>query len=99
MATHTQLCRIQFHWLDSAWVLSVLRQRPMTGFAIHVRMFAFDLDVLNFRVARYTGVMSRISNGMGPGFYKSIAAIVAVLAKAFRHKKSPHHNKKQQSGG
>jgi len=99
MATDTQLCGIQFHWLDSGWVLSVLRQRAVTGFTIHARMFAFGLDVQNFRVAGHTGLMSRISNRMGLGFHKSIAAIVAVLAKAFRHKKTPHHKKKQHSGG
>lgn len=99
MAADAQLGRIQLLRRNSAGIVGVFGQRPVTGFTIHLRMLAFAFQVQNVRVAGFAGLMSGIRNGLGFDLSQRIAAKVPILPKTFGHKIAPYQNEDKDPGG
>jgi len=79
-------------------IVGVLRQRPVTGFACHVSVLAgctcFGLII----VAKNTGVLPRVRDGMLPDQCKRTRTKVAVLPKGFGDNRAAHHQEYRQTG-
>jgi len=70
--------------------------RTVTSLAIHMRMFALRLHVLNVRVASLAGFVPGKLDRMGSYLADGSSTIMPILPKAFRDNVVAHHQKHQK---
>src|SRR5208282_2729660 len=64
MATNAKLRYVRQNWLDVAWIISVLRERPVTRLAVDGFVDTLRFQRSNIGVAILAGLMPR--KGQGP---------------------------------
>src|ERR1035438_4769518 len=74
----------------------MFRQRPVAGFAVHVRFLAFFLRVKYVDVAGFASLMAGKMNCTRGDLAGRSSAIVAVLPKAFGDNVAANHPKQNK---
>jgi len=95
MAADAKYCGVEFGWGYGGRIVRVLCQRPVAGFAIHVRVLAVFLLIEHVGVAGLAGLVPGEIDRPGRYFGQCIAAIVAVLSETLRHQKAPDHKEQE----
>ena len=82
MASRAQHCGIRFYRRYRGWIVGVLGQRSVAGFAVHMRMLTFAFHIEDIGVAGFaclvTGEFHRASRNLPD----CSAAVVPILPKA-----------------
>jgi len=97
MAPRANDGRIRKHRLQSSGIFRMFGQRPVAGFAIHMRMFAMAFGVGDVGVAGLAGLMASIVDGFGRKFTECGATIVAIFAESFRNQDASYYQEAQYS--
>ncbi len=73
----------------------MLRQRSVTGFAIHAPMLATLLLIKNICMASFTTLVPRKPHRTGSNLRHCIRAVMSTLSEALRNQKASDHEKYQ----
>ena len=95
MTADTEHRGVEFGWGHGGRIVRVLGQRPVAGFAIHVRVLPVFFLIQHVGVANLAGLVPGEIDRTGRDFGQCIAAIVAVLSETSRHKKAPDHQEQE----
>ena len=99
VAADAQHSGVEFGRSHRGGIVSVLGERSVAGFAIHVRMLAVFLFVEHIRVTAFAGVVAGVIDGPRRNFGECIPPEVPVFAEALRYQKTPDNQKKEYAGG
>ncbi len=72
-----------FGGFHGSWVVRMLGQRSVAGFAIHVRVLAILLLLKDVGMAGFAGLVAGEIHGPGRDFRHCVAAVVPILARNF----------------
>jgi hypothetical protein len=79
-------------------VFGMLGQRPVTGLAGHVGVFAAGADLAFIVVAQDAGLLPGVGHGMLADGCQRAGAVVAVLAESLGNHGAANHHKETQAG-
>ena len=79
-------------------VVSVLGQRPVTGFAGDIRMLAATVHFAFLIVALEALLVAGIGDGASADHFERARPIVPIFPKVFRHYHSPNQQEHHQPG-
>ncbi len=97
MAAHAERSDIGFAGIDGR-IGSVVRQRTVAGFAVHVRVHATGFGLGDVAVAGFAGLVAGEVQRPVSDFGDSRAAVMSVLPKAVRDHHRADHQKDERSG-
>src|ERR1017187_8945597 len=99
VTANTQHRNVDLRWLQRSWIVGVLGQRPVTGLARHMRMYALAFHVEHVGVTAFTCLVSGEYDRLGSDVGDGRGPVMTILSKGLGNKDRAQDQEQDDADG